>query len=113
VTVTTTARSAALPPLFALRRVYLKPELLAALAPILALAVSLLFVARTRRGRLGSSVAILFLVLWVTLEFTACGGGGGSTLPPPTGTPAGTYTVAVTGTSGNTSHTTSLTLIVN
>jgi Pro-kumamolisin, activation domain/Bacterial Ig-like domain (group 3) len=39
------------------------------------------------------------------------GTGGGT--PNPNGTPAGTYTVTVTGTSGTTSHTATLTLVVN
>ena len=47
-----------------------------------------------------------------------CGGGGGNvTLLParvhPGGTPAGTYTIVVTGTSGNVSHASSTQLTVN
>jgi hypothetical protein len=45
--------------------------------------------------------ALAFLVIGGCLLQTACGGGSASTPPPPTGntgTPAGTYTVTVTGT---------------
>ncbi len=42
-----------------------------------------------------------------------CGGGGGTTPPSPSGTPGGTYTITVTGTSGATTHTTTVALTVN
>jgi PKD repeat protein len=44
-------------------------------------------------------------------DFWLLGNQAGS--PQVTGTPAGTYTVTVTGTSGTTSHTTTLMLTVN
>ena len=56
--------------------------------PLLLLADLLLFaVARMRRKHLGGALVVVFLAVWVTLEFTGCGGGSSS--PPPTGTPAG------------------------
>jgi hypothetical protein len=43
----------------------------------------------------------------------ACGGGGGSTTPPSTaGTPAGTYTITITATSGTTTHQSAVNLTV-
>jgi sugar lactone lactonase YvrE len=85
-------------------------------SPVPALAMLLLaaFMAQAfvrGRRRLGVATATLFLMtLW-----TACGGGG-SAPPTPTpvpGTPKGTFTLVVTGTSGTVSRTMNLTLTVN
>jgi uncharacterized repeat protein (TIGR01451 family) len=72
-----------------------------------------------RTGRLSHlrSGGIAFLCLLLMLMI-ACGGGGlgtTSTLSPPaqTGTPAGTYTISVTGTSSGLAHAVNLTLTVN
>jgi hypothetical protein len=65
-------------------------------------------------------VAIVSAAVLILLGLQACGGGGGggggSGPPPNSGTPAGTYTLTVTGTySGSTSlqHSTTLTLHIN
>jgi len=59
-------------------------------------------------------VGLLGMIAGIALV-PACGGGGTSVTPPPpvTGTPAGTYSVVVTATSGNRSIPTTLTLKVN
>jgi len=82
--------------------------LLAALTALWALGERRLNLSPVRWPPLG--VGLMFLLLWA-----ACGGGGGGGGPPPPkpGTPAGTYTLTVTATSGGVSHTTSLTLKVN
>ncbi|HET7184250.1 MAG TPA: hypothetical protein VFI82_06165 [Terriglobales bacterium] len=75
---------------------------------------------RARRGRT-LSVTGLVLLLGILLSLAACGGGGGgSTTTPPipkAGTPAGTYTIVVTGSSGSgptaISHSANITLTVN
>ncbi|MGZ4819463.1 MAG: hypothetical protein ACXVZJ_12605, partial [Terriglobales bacterium] len=76
---------------------------------------------RTRRGRTLSVIGLV-LLLGILLSLAACGGGGGggSTTTPPipkAGTPAGTYTIVVTGSSGSgptaISHSANITLTVN
>ena len=68
--------------------------------------------ARKRRAACLLGAGLLLVVLW-----SACGGGGKTTPPPSNpGTPAGTYTVAVTGTAASTptlTQTIKLTLTVN
>jgi len=60
------------------------------------------------------STAVLLLTL---AAGNGCGGGGGASTPPPpppppTGTPAGTYYIGVTATSGTLIHSATLTLVV-
>ena len=62
-----------------------------------------------RRAAWGLATAVLVAALLTA----ACGGGGGSAPPPQTGTPAGNYTLTVTGNSGNLSHSITLSLRVN
>jgi subtilase family serine protease len=58
-------------------------------------------------------LAVLGLFVAVAiLTGVACGGGGGSTVQKSQGTPAGTYTITVTATSGSTTHTTNVSLTV-
>jgi hypothetical protein len=68
--------------------------------------------ARKRRAAYLLGACLLLAMLW-----TACGGGSNTPAPKTIpGTPAGTYTVVVTGTAASTStltHTINLTLTVN
>jgi len=109
VTVTTTSRALSPPSL--LRRL---PRLWPLGAPLLLLALlffAILFSAkRTRRQRTFAGGTLALFVVFLVMEAVGC---GGSSPPPPHGTPAGTYTVTVTGTSGSTTHTANLTLVVN
>jgi hypothetical protein len=109
-TVTTTARSLAGP----------RPEVRPPLSdhprgvPLAVLLLGLLMlitvtVPRQQRMYVRLGLAMALVVLWA-----ACGGGGGATPPPSqTGTPAGTYTLTVSGTASGISRTATLTLKVN
>ncbi len=86
-------------------------------APWLALAslmfFSFVFIGDTRRR----SLRLPLLLLALLLLAPACGGGSSSSTPPPPpppppATPAGTYSVLVTATSGSTTSATVLTLVV-
>jgi hypothetical protein len=57
-------------------------------------------------------IAVFCLLVFALAGFqVACSSGSGTTTPPA-GTPAGTYAITLTGTSGAASHATSLTLVV-
>jgi hypothetical protein len=71
--------------------------------------------ARSVSSRAFALVPLAALLICAAL-FTSCGGGtnGGGGAPPPTGgTPAGSYTLTVTATSGNISHSTAVPFTVN
>jgi len=63
-----------------------------------------------RKNRWRYGAVLVLAALWLA-TFAACGGGGNGYVNP-TGTPSGTYTVSVTGTSAGLSHSTNLTLTV-
>ncbi|HUY15362.1 MAG TPA: hypothetical protein VMX16_17300 [Terriglobia bacterium] len=70
--------------------------------------------ARRRKGcELGLAVNALLASVILAGLLASCGGGssGGGGITPP-GTPAGSYTITVTGTAGSLVHNTNLTLTV-
>jgi len=67
----------------------------------------------SRRRRLLGTVALLFVVVLAGVDCGGgSGGGGGGGGGGGAGTPVGTYTVTVTGTSGSISHATTVSLVV-
>lgn len=75
-----------------------------------------LFASAKRLGRLAPQV-ILILLLGIVAGMVACGAAGGGTSTSPTspnpgGTPAGTYPITITATSGQDTHTVTVTLTV-
>jgi hypothetical protein len=74
-----------------------------------ALALVLGFTSRKRRRQ--RMLLITLGVLAFAAGLVSCGGGGSSVQHNP-GTPAGTYTITISATSGNTTHTSTITLTV-
>jgi len=120
VTLTTTAHSS-FPPIAPQRFVPPPPtaKLLAKLFAYLLVCVILWRLARIPRKRVLLTAGV---VLPLALLCTSCGGStssssssGGTNPPPPTqqGTPQGAFTITVTGTSANLTHTTNVMLKVN
>lgn len=66
-----------------------------------------------RQRHWAAYLPLAFLLLVLVFQMVGCSGGSSGGPPPPNGTPAGTYTVTVTGTSGTTQHSTTITLNVN
>jgi sugar lactone lactonase YvrE len=68
---------------------------------------------RLRFARVALSACLVLMPIAAATLIVGCGGGSSSTTPPPvTGTPAGTYMITVTATSGSTTANTQLTLVV-
>jgi hypothetical protein len=105
--ITTTLRTSAVPPLQPKGRIHLNlwPETL----PILG--ISMFALLAVRRRRIQALVPVRALALLLLLFAAGCGGAGGGT-PNPNGTPVGSYSIRVTGTSGGTTQTTNVTLNV-
>jgi hypothetical protein len=110
VNVTTTARNF-LPPVGNFRRIGPWFRTVPLLLVTLILFALFIRFARTRKMRL--AYVLPLAALFLLLAFQAGCGGGSSGPPVQNGTLAGTYTVTVTGTSGATTHSTNLMLIVN
>jgi hypothetical protein len=72
----------------------------------------LVFATRTRRQRFAISIPLAGLVLFLVFQAAGCGSNNNGP-PPQHGTQPGTYTVTITGTSGATSHTSTVMLTVN
>ena len=74
--------------------------------------IGIVFLSRTSRRKRNARAALMLLgAMLVALAIASCG--GGSPPPPPvTGTPAGSFSVTVTATSGATTHSSTITLNV-
>lgn len=77
-----------------------------------ALLVGISMVVR-RAGKKGRWQPLCLMLLTGAVLSGLVGCGGSSTPPPPPGTPAGTFTITVTATSGSVSHQSAITLTVN
>jgi hypothetical protein len=86
--------------------------LYAAWLPVCGIALLGLRVRRKRSGRRVLLPGILLAGFFALILFQAACGGSSTTTTPTGGTPAGTYTVTVTGTSGTAVRTTTLELVV-
>jgi hypothetical protein len=110
--ISTTSRSAALPPLSHKGQPYSGQRPGTAIALLALSALSLL---AARRRRTSALVPASSLLLLLVLCVSGCGGSGSSSgrVSNPNGTPAGTYTITVNGISGSTTQSTTITLLVN
>ncbi len=112
VIVTTTTRGI-VPSSFPTGRFELQRQHVPVALLILLLAALLVYFSRARRQRLFGAISTVAFALLLMLQAVGCGGGNSAPPPPPAGTPAGTYTITVSGSSTGLSHNTTLTLIVN
>ncbi len=121
VTVSTTARGMLVPQSEPATR--MQPPAAVQMLPVSVLAMLLLIATllattqsaagRLRVARAALSACLVLMPIAAATLLVGCGGGSSSSTPPPaTGTPAGTYTVVVTATSGSQTASTNLTLIV-
>lgn len=85
---------------------------LAVLAGLGAPLFGLILVAAGGKRRKYLRFWLLFTIAALALTMAACGGGGSSAPRTIPGTPAGTYTVTVTGAASGVSHSTTVTLVV-
>jgi hypothetical protein len=112
-TVTTTARGSAqitAPPFSPTTPT--RPLFILALVALLALMTTRAAKFGRRTARRFVPIAALSMLLISIGYISGCSGGGFPKVGTNTGTPAGTYTVTVTGTSGTVQHSTTVTLII-
>jgi sugar lactone lactonase YvrE len=111
ITITTTARTVAIPTTFRLWPLNGIREASVGLTLLLALAMCSLFVIRSKQIR--AWIPATILLICVATFMTACaGGGGGGGGGGSSGTPAGTYNLTVTATSQGVNRTATVTLTV-
>ena len=76
--------------------------------------LGMIFMAAPARRRRALASVLTVLAIAMLAFLSACGGGGATRTPQTiAGTPAGTYTITVSGTSGNLTQTTTFSLTVN
>jgi hypothetical protein len=107
----TTSRTASVPPQIAKRRFHI--DLWPGSVVVAVISIFTLFV--LRRRRVWAMVPLGTVALLLIFLVAGCGSSssGGGTTVNPNGTPAGTYAITVTGTSGSSIQSTSVTLVVN
>jgi hypothetical protein len=109
VNVTTTARSMAGPQPHGRPGARGRHLILPLMVSLFGLAVFAALVApRRQRVYVGLAASLVLITLWAS-----CGGRGGGGAPPQSGTPAGSYSLAVTATASGASRSATLTLQVN
>jgi hypothetical protein len=78
------------------------------------LGIALLLLQRTGKltPRMATTAFLALTIICVAGFASGCNGGFPADVTVPSGTPAGTYTITVTGTSGSVSHSTTVSLTV-